>query len=93
MGGVCGAVTGAYMVIGMHYDPADLAVKARIYEKVQQFTRLFIERHGESSCRGLLGCDVSSDQGKAMMKEKNLREIRCACFVRNAVEILEEILV
>lgn len=93
MGGLCGAVTGAYMVIGMHYDPADITAKAKVYEKVQQFTRIFFERHGESSCRGLLGCDMSSDEGKAMMREKNLRDTHCVCFVRNAVEILEEILV
>jgi C_GCAxxG_C_C family probable redox protein len=92
MGGQCGAVSGAYMVIGMGYDPTDPAAKGKVYEKVQEFTQKFCERHGELNCRDLLGCDVSSIEGKALMKEKNLRDTRCALFVKDAVAIAEEIL-
>lgn len=91
MGGTCGALTGAYMVIGMHYD-LEASQKASVYEKVREFTRLFQERHGNLCCRELLGCDVSSEEGKKIIKENNLRDTHCAEFVKNAVKILEEIL-
>ncbi|MDF2499806.1 MAG: GCAxxG family protein [Anaerosporomusa subterranea] len=92
MGGQCGAVSGAYMVIGMGYDPTDPVAKGKVYEKVQEFTRKFRERHSELNCNVLLGCDISSAEGKAMMKEKNLRETHCACFVKDSVDIAEEVL-
>lgn len=92
MGGACGAITGAYMVIGMHYDPQDASKKAIVYEKVREFTSLFQQRHGNLCCRDLLGCDVSSEEGKKTIKENNLRDTHCALFVKDAVRILEDIL-
>lgn len=92
MGGVCGAITGAYMVIGMSYDPNDASQKAEVYKKVQEFTHLFRQRHTEIECSNLLGCDIRTESGKALIKEKNLRDIRCSVFVQDAVEILQDIL-
>jgi hypothetical protein len=81
------------MVIGMGYDSQDPAAKAEVYQKVQEFTQRFRERHHAINCRDLLGCDVSSVEGKAIMKAGNFRETRCALFVKDAVAIIEEILV
>jgi protoheme ferro-lyase len=52
----------------------------------------FKARNKTTECRELLGCDVSSFAGlKTAKKEKHFKK-RCPTFVRDAAEILEEIL-
>lgn len=91
-GGQCGAVSGAIMILGMGYDPSDPAAKTQVYQDVKAFMHKFRERHHEMDCYALLGCDTSTEAGKIRMKENNLRETRCTLFVKDAVEIVEEIL-
>lgn len=92
LGGQCGAVSGAVMVLGLGYDPADPVSKTRVYQDVKLFMRKFHERHQQIDCYDLLGCDTSTEAGKALMQERSLRETRCTLFVKDAVEIVEEIL-
>ena len=54
---VCGAVSGAAMVLGIvrgGYDPRDHAAKAAHYRLVQEFVRLFRQENGSIICRELL---------------------------------------
>jgi C_GCAxxG_C_C family probable redox protein len=95
MGLTCGAVTGALMVIGAKYgrtEAADDAAKQKTYERSRQFVRAFSERHSSIACRGLLGVDISTAEGKQQAKDMGLTETLCPRFVADAVEILEEIL-
>lgn len=55
---VCGACTGAFMILGLregYSDPADEAAKARQYARVQAFAKRFKEMKGSYICRDLLG--------------------------------------
>ena len=87
----CGAVTGAFMVLGLKYgDPRSNAeAKERTYEAVREFSRLFKERHGSILCRKLLGCDIGTPEGMAEAKNKDLFKTICSTLVRDAAEILE----
>jgi C_GCAxxG_C_C family probable redox protein len=95
MGEACGAVTGAFMVLGLKYgrtDSADKAAKAKTYAAVQKFANRFKARHGSILCRDLIGCDLSTPAGVQAAREKNLFATVCVDMVRSAAEILEEIL-
>jgi C_GCAxxG_C_C family probable redox protein len=91
MGEVCGAVTGAFMALGLKYGnpESNAEAKGRTYEAVREFSRLFKERHGSILCRKLLGCDIGTPEGMAEAKNKDLFNTLCATLVRDAAEILE----
>ena len=92
MAEACGALTGAFLVIGLHYGGAP-STKEKTYKKVRQAAELFRQRNrGCIDCRDLLGCDVGTPAGVREAKEKKLFKTACRQFVRDAVEILEEIL-
>jgi C_GCAxxG_C_C family probable redox protein len=91
MGEVCGAVTGAFMTLGLKYgNPRSNAeAKERTYEAVREFSRLFKDRHGSILCRKILGCDIGTPEGMAEAKNKDLFNTLCATLVRDAAEILD----
>jgi len=91
----CGAVTGAFLVIGLKHGrvrPEDTAARDRTYALVQEFISRFTGRHGEIKCRDLLGCDIGTPEGQKKAEELKLHQTRCEALVRDAVVILEEIL-
>ena len=95
MGQTCGAVTGALMVIGLVTGKTrseDNQAKERAYGLVQEFAHEFELRNGSITCNELLGCDMSTPEGRAVANEKGLFGTLCPKLVRDAVEILEQIL-
>ena len=91
----CGAVTGAFMVIGLKYgnvDANEKEIKEKTYGLVREFARRFEKRNGSSICRELLGCDISEPEGLRSAKENGLFTSVCPGLVREAVEILEEMM-
>ena len=95
MGDTCGAVTGAFMVIGLKYGKTraeDDDARDKTYELAGKFVAGFKERHGSIVCRELLGCDLSNPEGLTIAQEKGLFDTLCPQFVRDATEILEDIL-
>ena len=94
-GDTCGAVTGAFMAIGLKHgrlEADDQETRDRAYNLVERFVQEFESRHGSIVCRELLGCDISTPEGMQTAEENNLPGERCPNFVRDAAEILEEIL-
>jgi len=97
MGEICGAVTGALMVIGLKYgNVSDWRVEDKerenAYRLATEFVNKFKSRHGSIKCKEILGCDLSTPEGRKLAKEKNLFNTLCPEFVRNAAKIVEEIL-
>jgi C_GCAxxG_C_C family probable redox protein len=95
MGEVCGAVTGAFMVIGLKHDKIkaeDEEAKEKTYLIVREFVERFKSRNGSIKCRELLGYDISTLGGIKLIKEKNLFYTICVKYVRDAAEIIEELL-
>ena len=92
---VCGAVTGALMVLGLKYGnatAADKNAKAKAYEKVVGYTKRFKARNGSVMCAELLGADISTANGMKKAQENELFDSICPKMVREAAEILEEML-
>jgi C_GCAxxG_C_C family probable redox protein len=90
----CGAVTGALMVLGLRYGgtTGDPAVKEAVYAQLRQFAEQFKARNRSLVCRDLLGCDISTTEGLAQAKGKQLFATVCVKLVRDAAEILDEML-
>jgi len=95
MGETCGAVTGAFLVIGLKYGRVrvdDDESKRKTYDLVREFTKRFKARNDTVLCRELLGCNIGTPRGKRYAEEKGLTVTICPKFVRDAAEILEDIL-
>jgi C_GCAxxG_C_C family probable redox protein len=92
IGSVCGAVTGAIMVIGLKHGGVDPKAKAHTAKLVGELTNRFRAQHRLLNCRELLGCDLSTPEGRQAAKEKNLYATVCNGFVRDAAKILNELL-
>ena len=88
----CGAVTGAYMVISLKHGnclPGDKEALEKTFALIQEFDKRFIEKHGSTNCRELLGVDLR--HGDKEFAGKQVKAL-CSGFVKDAAEILESIL-
>ncbi len=94
-GEVCGAVSGVIMVIGLKYGmtkPDDDDARTKTFEQVAEFIARFSDRQASILCRELLGCDISSPEGREFASKKELFTTKCPEFVREAAKILEKLL-
>jgi C_GCAxxG_C_C family probable redox protein len=94
-GEVCGAVAGAIMAINLKHGMSkigdtDAAIKA--YELAGKFIEKFKAKNKSIRCKELLGYDISSPQGIKIAETMTLSNDLCPGFVRDAAEILEEIM-
>ncbi len=88
----CGAVSGAYLLIGLKYGKVhkedDLA-KEKTYAMVREFAKMFEERNRTTNCREILGVNlIGGDSQTALERVKML----CPKIVQDAAEIIEELL-
>jgi len=93
-GGICGAVSGAVMLLGLagggghgHED-----LKLATFGRVRDFYSRFMERNGSIICRDLLGLDPSTPEGKARAREENLFATVCSRLIVDAVTQVQAII-
>ena len=95
-GETCGAASGALMVMGLRYGQAtaeDKDAKEKTYKLAAEFLSRFAARNdGCVKCRELLGYDVGDPEDRQAAREQGLFETRCPKFVRDAAEIVEQLL-
>ena len=94
-GEVCGACTGALMVLGFLYgydDPQNGKSKLTADDVNDRMTDGFAKACGSYLCKEILGYDISTPEGKQQAREKNLFRELCPQMVRNAVNVLENII-
>jgi C_GCAxxG_C_C family probable redox protein len=95
MAEICGAVTGAYMVIGAKYGESKAGEHQssdRARGAADDFTNEFKSRNKSIVCRELLGHDICTPDGLKLIQEKGLLKVLCPKFVQDAAEIIEHIL-
>ena len=93
--GTCGAVTGAFMVIGLKYGPGSAEekdTKEHTYQLVREFSEKFSSRNDSIVCRELLGCDISTPEGIRIAHEKGLFYSICPKMVQSSAELIEEMM-
>jgi len=84
---ICGAVAGAVLVVGLkHGDSKDIC-----NQKTEEFIKMFKAHNGDITCRDILGCDISTPDGRQNAIDKNLFKAVCVDIVRSAAEILEDL--
>jgi C_GCAxxG_C_C family probable redox protein len=91
-GGMCGALNGALMVLGLKYGMTSVEhkeAKIRTYEIAQEFVRRFGVQNGAITCRDLLGYDIFTPEGQQQIKELDLHTRVCNGLLIHAVELLE----
>jgi len=95
LGEVCGAVTGAFMVIGLKYGRVNVG-DAKAHEETTRLVREFAQRfgliNGSIICRDLLGLDLGTEEGQKAFVDKKLRETLCVKYVRDAADIVEQLI-
>ncbi|UWX57011.1 C-GCAxxG-C-C family protein [Chlorobaculum sp. MV4-Y] len=94
-GGMCGAVTGALMVLSMRYGMGgieELANKSKTYELGRQFMAEFERRMGSCQCESILGLCIGEPENLQKARELKLFETVCVDAVATASDILEEML-
>lgn len=91
-GDTCGAVTGAYMVIGLKsgHHSSDPEAKAHTKELILKFNRLFLEQHNSLKCKELLGYDVSLPEQREEARKSGVFDSHCPRFLKTAAKILED---
>jgi C_GCAxxG_C_C family probable redox protein len=92
-GEVCGAVTGALMVLGLAQGSDTPAGKEKAYLLGQDFLQRFETRHGALLCRKLINCDLGTPEGLQQARSRGVFAALCPLFVRSAAEIAQALLV
>jgi len=95
MGSECGAVTGAFLVIGLKYGKTldnDPKADQETFKRVTEFVKEFKARNNYIGCSQLLGIDMSTPEGVQEAGKKGLFTKRCPTFILSATEILERII-
>lgn len=91
----CGAVTGAYLLIGLKhgkYLPEDTVSKENSYALVNEFNRRFLEHHGSLLCKELLHNDMKNPEELAYIQEHALWDTVCPHFISTSAILVEELL-
>lgn len=94
-GEVCGACTGALMVLGLLYGQSHIGDQEERL-KSNMINDLMMERfkdvNGSYICNDLLGYDISTPEGAQRARKDGLFTDFCPKMVASAVDILEEII-
>jgi len=94
-GDLCGAVTGAVMVIGLKYgksEAEDYASTAKTYKLTGQFIEEFRKINGSVNCTELVGYNLSNEKELQQARDSGVFRSICPKMVKNAVEVLEMLL-
>jgi len=92
-GDICGAVSGAVLVIGLKYGhciEGDLDMKRNCNSKTIEFLNEFRAQNKAITCRDILQCDISTPEGMEEARSKNLFKTVCVDMVKSAVSMLEK---
>jgi C_GCAxxG_C_C family probable redox protein len=93
---ICGALAGGIIALGIKYGRGENDGQGNTeatYAKIHELIDRFQKRHGGINCKDLLGgCDLQTDEGKQVFKERGLRQVTCACCIASAASILEDLL-
>ncbi len=94
-GNICGAVSGAVMVIGLKYGKStqgDDEATTRTRARVREFVSGFIARNGSVNCTDLLGWNLNDPIEYEKARSSGLFKTRCSDLVRDSVVVLEQVL-
>ena len=92
---VCGAVTGAYMTIGLINGSSkgdQNQQKEKVNDLIKRFDNEFIKYNGSVLCKDLLKADISKQEELDKLRKENAFRKICPMYIKDAVEILQKLL-
>lgn len=95
MGGTCGAVSGAMMVLGAkygQYDEAHMEQKEVMAQKRAAFFDAFREAYGSPLCRDLLQFDLSKPDEREQAVSSGIMMDLCPRIVHDTIRMTEKLL-
>ncbi len=94
-GDICGAVTGALMILGAVYgynQPGQQEQNAILVGKIREFEQKFEAKYGALTCTALLdGYNITIPEQAAVIREKGINK-KCPGMIAGACDILDEML-
>ncbi len=90
----CGAVTGAFMVIGLYTSQKykdNISRKNHSYALIQEFDSRFKSIYHTTRCDELLKCDLRSEEGHVYAVENQLFEKICQKCITDGIVILDDL--
>jgi C_GCAxxG_C_C family probable redox protein len=91
-GEVCGAVTGALMVLALKHGTITPEKKEEIYKVSQEFIHRFEAKHGSIICRKLTGYDLRVPEELKEAHDVKVFEKKCPFLVADAAEIVRSLI-
>jgi C_GCAxxG_C_C family probable redox protein len=94
-GHVCGAVSGAALIIGMKFgttDPSNAQAKELPYNKTNELLERFRAENKTILCRELVSADMRNPEELKKAREAGIFQQKCPLFVASAGRILEDII-
>lgn len=92
---VCGACTGALMVLGLKYGmytDGEFETQQNANRYAVRLLEEFSAENGSYICRDLLGCDIATPEGKAYARQNGLFAEHCPRLIESAVLITERLI-
>jgi C_GCAxxG_C_C family probable redox protein len=91
--GLCGALVGGVMALGLLYGrKSSEDSPKRIYALSERLVRDFEKQLGSRNCVQILGCDISTRQGEAEFKARNLMKTVCLDATVQAAELVMRVI-
>jgi C_GCAxxG_C_C family probable redox protein len=94
-GRTCGAVSGAYLVLGLAQKTTNGNPRENVdktYQLIADFDKKFKALHGSTNCTGLTGYNLGVPEEAAKAREKGVFNNVCPGLVQDSVKILEGLL-
>jgi len=90
---ICGAVTGGILSLNMVFgrNSSDELVEKN-YRAVPKFISGFKKEFGSINCQELIGCNLSTNEGKKMFSENKLY-LKCSEYTGRATELARTIII
>jgi C_GCAxxG_C_C family probable redox protein len=94
-GEICGAVSAAFMILGLKYgtDQGVETAHKEIGEALfKAYKDRFVEEYGSLHCKDLLGYNIKTPEGNLAANEKGLFKSRCPLFLEGSIKILDQLI-
>jgi C_GCAxxG_C_C family probable redox protein len=94
-GHICGAVSGAALIIGMKLgttDPANFQAKEKAYNKTNQLLEKFSAENKSVLCKELIPYDMKNPVELKKAREAGVFAKQCPLYVLSSAKILESII-
>ncbi len=86
-GSVCGAITSAYISLGLKYG-SDLPLTK---EKMKEFDKEFLKLNEHTTCEDLLGANVTIPEKREKIIASGIKRKVCPKAISTSIEILKKL--